>query len=94
MVNSKLYEKVTVKQIDDMKHALGFDNRKVRGTKHRKYEPYRNYFCAGGKDIDDWKELVELGFAEESKENCFHVTSDGRIFLERVTGIHFLEESR
>ena len=47
MVNSAIYEKVTYKQIDDMKHALGFDKRKVRGTKHRRYEPYRNYFNTG-----------------------------------------------
>lgn len=39
MVDSSILEKVTYKQIDDMKHAIGFDNRKVRGTKHRKYEP-------------------------------------------------------
>ena len=39
MVNSAIYEKVTYKQIDDMKHAIGFDKRKVRGTKHRRYEP-------------------------------------------------------
>lgn len=28
MVNSSVYEKVTYKQIDDMKHAIGFDNQK------------------------------------------------------------------
>lgn len=92
MVSSTEYEKVTFKQIDDMKHALGFDNRKVTGTKHRKYEPYRNYFCAGGNDIDDWKILVGLGFSEEGKDNYFRVTADGRDFLERVMGIKFLEE--
>lgn len=47
MVNSAIYEKVTYKQIDNMKHALGFDKRKVRGTKHRRYEPYRNYSMLG-----------------------------------------------
>ena len=93
MVNSAIYEKVTYKQIDDMKHALGFDNRKVMGTKHRTYEPYRNRFQAGGKDVEDWKVLVSLGFAVESQENWFSVTADGRLFLEYVTGIKFLEES-
>lgn len=44
MVNSVVYENVTYKQINDMKHALGFDNRKIRGTKYRRYEPYRNFF--------------------------------------------------
>ena len=32
MVNSSVYEKVTYKQIDDMKHAIGFDNQKGLGT--------------------------------------------------------------
>lgn len=94
MVSSMLYEKVTFKQIDDMKHALGFDNKKVTGIKHRKYTPYRNRFYAGGKDIADWKILVSLGFAEEYSGSLFRVTEDGRFFLERVTGIRFEEESR
>lgn len=93
MVSSALYEKVTFKQIDDMKHALGFDNRKVTGTKHRRYIPYRNRFYAGGKDVEDWKTLVELGLAKEFSIDNFCVTDDGKFFLERVTGIKFEDES-
>lgn len=93
MVNITLYEKVTYKQIDDMKHAIGFDNRKVRGTKHRRYEPYRNYFNAGGRDVEDWEQLVSLGFATKSRENWYHVSVDGRLFLKRVTGVEILPES-
>lgn len=93
MVNSAIYEKVTYKQIDDMKHALGFDERKVRGTKHRRYEPYRNYFNAGERDVKDWEQLVTIGFATKSRENWYHVSDDGRIFLKRVTGVEFLPES-
>lgn len=93
MVSSTIYEKVTYKQIDDMKHALGFDNRKVRGTKYRRYEPYRNYFNAGGRDVEDWEQLASIGFATKSRENWYHVSYDGRIFLERVTGVKFLPES-
>lgn len=89
MVNSAIYEKVTYKQIDDMKHALGFDKRKVRGTK----EPYRNYFNTGERDVEDWEQLVAIGFATKSRVNCYHVSDDGRIFLERVTGVKFLPES-
>lgn len=55
MANSAIYEKVTYKQIDDMKHALGF--------------------------------------ATKSRVNWYHVSEDGRIFLERVTGVKFLPES-
>ena len=93
MVNSAIYEKITYKQIDDMKHALGFDKRKVRGTKHRRYEPYRNYFYTGECDVPDWEQLVSIGFATKSRENWYHVSDDGRIFLERVTGVKFLPES-
>lgn len=93
MVNSAIYERVTYKQIDDMKHALGFDKRKVRGTKNRRYEPYRNYFNAGGKDVEDWEHLVSVGLATKSRENWYHVSDDGRIFLELVTGVKFLPES-
>ena len=42
MVDYNKYQDVTYNQIDMMKHAIGFDDRKVKGTKHRKYEPYRN----------------------------------------------------
>ena len=52
MVNSVVYEKVTYKQIDDMKHAIGFDNRKVRGTKHREILSHiRNYFDARPPEV-------------------------------------------
>lgn len=34
MVKNQEYEKVTYRQISKMKHAIGFENRKVRGTKH------------------------------------------------------------
>lgn len=93
MVSSAIYEKVTYKQIDDMKHAIGFENRKVTGTKHRKYEPYRNYFYTGSADASDWKQLVSIGFAKEGQENYFRVTDDGREFLRRVTGVEILPES-
>lgn len=95
MIKSNVYENVTYKQISHMKHALGFDNRRVTGTKYRKYEPYRNYFCAGECDKPDWDHLVSIGFATKCRdERYYYVTDDGRIFLEIVTGVKILEESR
>ena len=90
MINSTLYQNVTYKQISDMKHALGFDNRKIRGTKHRKYEPYRNYYNTGAEDINSWQQLVSIGFAEKVTENWYCVTEDGRCFLSLVTGVEIL----
>lgn len=95
MIDASLYENVTYKQINDMKHALGFDNGNVTGTNHRTFIPYRNSFHASGKDIKDWKNLVTLGFAIEQSENTFSVTPDGTLFLEKVTGITFeLEQAK
>lgn len=94
MVGSAIYEKVTYKQIDDMKHALGFNNRKVHGTKHRRYEPYRNYFNTGECDVKDWEQLVAIGFADKGKDNWYSVSGDGREFLSMVTGVNILPESR
>lgn len=94
MVCSAIYEKVTFRQIDNMKHALGFSSRKVVGTKNRRYEPYRNYFYAGACDIEDWEYLVSIGFATKSREDYYHVSDDGRLFLEYVTGVKILPESR
>lgn len=91
MVNSSAYMHVTYSQIDKMKHTIGFDNRRVTGTKHRKYIPYRNYYCVpGDPELDD---LVKLGFMEKSSERYYHVTADGRLFLERVTGVKIMPES-
>lgn len=94
MVSSTEYMKVTYKQIADMKHALGFENREVRGTKHRTYEPYRNRYDAGDRDIESWEHLVSIGFAAKRREHWYCVTDDGRIFLEWVTGVKILPESR
>jgi len=93
MVSSVIYYKVTYKQIDNMKHALGFSNGKVTGTKHRKYKPYRNYFYAGQCDIEDWEHLLSIGFATKSREDYYHVSDDGRLFLKFVTGVEMLPES-
>lgn len=94
MVSSTIYENVTYKQIDDMKHAIGFERGRVRGTKHRRYEPYRNYFNTGECDREDWEQLVKIGFADKGKENWYSVSDDGREFLRRVTGVEILPESR
>ncbi len=89
------YEKiqsVTYKQIDDMKHTIGFDAMKVKGTKYRKYEPYRNFFDAGKRDIEDMEKLVEIGLMTKSREHLYHVNDDGKKFLQLVTGVEILPD--
>ncbi len=101
-MNCKIYENVTYKQISDMKHAIGFDKGHIKGTKYRKYEPYRNYFDAGDCRPQHLEELVNIGFMslEQDKlpfsdniHNVYHVTDDGRKFLKLVTGVEILKES-
>lgn len=92
MLNFKKIDNVTYKQIDIMKHTIGFNRGRIRGTKYRRYAPYRNYFGAGLADIADIKKLVEIGLMKEYRKNCFEVTDDGREFLELVTGVTILEE--
>ena len=92
MLNLKKIYNITYKQIDIMKHTIGFNRGRIRGTKYRRYAPYRNYFQAGLADIADIKELVEIGLIKEYRKNCFEVTDDGREFLRLVTGVTILEE--
>ncbi len=92
MIGYKKIQSVTFKQIDDMKHAIGFDNRKVKGTKYRRYEPYRNFFDAGDADMPDMEKLVELGLMTKSRECWYHVNDDGKKFLQLVTCVEILPD--
>lgn len=94
MVNSCEYMKVTYSKIDKMKHTIGFRNDRVKGTKHRKYEPFRNYYCAGECDKKELDELCQLGFMENFRENYYYVTNDGKEFLWIVTGVQILDDMR
>lgn len=88
MLNFKKIDNVTYKQIDIMKHTIGFNRGRIRGTKYRRYAPYRNYFQAGLADM----KLAKIGLMKEYRKNCFEGTDDGREFLELVTGVTILEE--
>lgn len=74
-------EEVTDNQAEMMLHALGADNRTYRTYDKRKYyHAYRNYFDAGGTDVEQWDDLVAKGYAEV--RGFYHVS---------VRGIHLLE---
>lgn len=94
MIDYNKIQNVTYNQIDMMKHSIGFDNRKVRGTKTRKYEPYRNYYNAVERDKVKLDELVEIGLMKKSKESYYHVTDDGKTFLYYVTGVQILPDMK
>ncbi len=92
MIDYNKIKNVTFKQIDYMKHAIGFDDREVKGTKYRRYEPYRNFFDAGKPDIADMEKLVEIGLMTKSRDHCYHVNDDGKKFLQLVTGVEILPD--
>lgn len=92
MLNLKEINNVTYKQIDIMKHTIGFNRGRIRGTKYHRYAPYRNYFDASPADITDIKRLVEIGLMKEYRKNWFEVTDDGKDFLRLVTGVTILED--
>lgn len=78
-------EEVNDYQADMMLHALGADNRPYRAYKGRKYyHSYRNYYDAGGDDMDVWKDLVNKGYADH-KGHFFHVSVRGIRVLEYLT---------
>lgn len=93
MISSVVYEKVAYRQIDDMKYAISFDNRKVRETKYRRYEPYRSYFDVGPRGSKDREQLVSIGLATKGDEHWCHVPDDGRLFLKCVTDVEISPES-
>lgn len=51
---------IIVKQLDYMKHCIGFQPDRVRGRKNRKYEAFRNYFTTSDND-PEWDNLARFG---------------------------------
>lgn len=94
MVTS-IEDKITMKQIGNMKHAIGFDRKKV---KRGKYSAYRNYYTTVDRN-QSWDELVELSFAtrKEFKNGIgydpqyYSLTRMGMDLLERVPGCKIVE---
>lgn len=92
MLDYKKIKNVTFKQIEDMKHTIGFDEKRIKGTKYRRYEPFRNYFDAGQADIEDMETLVKIGLMTKYREHWYCVNDDGKEFLRLVTGVEILPD--
>lgn len=56
-VNALLEIKLTIKQLKEMRHAIGGT---ITDT------PYRNYFNIGKKEDNSWNELVDMNLAIKS----------------------------
>ena len=89
---------VSVKQIENMKHCIGFSESRVKGKKNRKYDAWRNYFTTGGPD-KDWDNLVEQGLAFRevfphgggSDPKLYYVSLDGFEFLGKILSAEITE---
>lgn len=80
------YPTITDHQAELMLHAIGADHRSERKYLDMKYyHAYRNYYDAGGKDIEIWNDLVDKGLAEKGG-HFYHVTVYGLNMLEKLTG--------
>lgn len=89
------WDGVTMAQIDNMMHAIGYEARKV---KRKIYKAYRNYFTTSKPDAD-WQKLVELGLATTEPfehgvgENptVYYVSEEGFTLLSVLLGIKISE---
>lgn len=93
MTCTELKASVTLEQVDNMLHAIGYEDSKIRGRTKHVYTAWRNYYQTGKHKDDGWKKLCELGLARESRKNVFHVTEKGFLFLGRLFKFKFEEES-
>lgn len=81
---------LTIKQIENMKHAIGFDLTKI---KRGKYSAYRNYFTTSGLD-KSWDDLVNKGYAQVGnfgKGKWYSVSQDGIKALETIYEVNITE---
>ena len=66
---------ITIDDLDNLRHMLGVGPRQPRG--------YRNYFVAGGKDVESMERLRVAGLVVKnehyraSADPCYHATLDG-----------------
>ncbi len=89
------------KQINIIKHTLGYRKDRVRGRIHRNYTPYRNYYQISNKSegINELLKLVDKGLMikrlDQFNENStiFHVTEEGRKRLGNILDVTIHEES-
>jgi len=85
---------VNTEQIRMMKHCIGFEKSRIKGTKYRKMEAYRNYFTTADDDelLDS---MVEQGLMEKGKfergignnPQWYSVTEEGLKFISELTSI-------
>lgn len=87
---------LTLQQIQDMKHAIGFRRDLV---KKGRYKAYRNHYTTSIPE-ESWDELVEGGYAKGRpftsgggpNPMIYHVTEEGLMVLEQILEVDIKEE--
>jgi hypothetical protein len=87
---------ITLKQIENMKHCIGFRKDRIM---RKKYVAFRNYYTTSD-DNKSWDELAILGLAEKrsfpngvgNNPQCYFVTKKGLELLERLLECKIVEE--
>ena len=87
---------VSERQIDFMKHAIGFSEHRIKGRKYKKYASYRNYFSSAERcdGFEDLINLTEKGLMRSRQSETywyFHVTQAGLEYLSNLTGVKITE---
>ena len=75
--------KLSIQQIEKMRHAIGLKDGDLR---HGQYRAYRNNFVITGED-KDWEELVSAGCATKrvfDRQAIYCVSSEGAKHLSRL----------
>jgi len=89
---------ISISEIENMKHCIGFEKSKVTGTKHRKMSAYRNYYTTS--DVEPkFQNLITQGLMAEhpyprgcgDNPKCYTVTEKGFKFLSELTSIEITE---
>lgn len=89
---------ISTRQLENMKHAIGFNQVKV---KDKKYLSWRNYFTTDDHD-EEWDELVIQGLAVKRdfklgrgpNPQCYSVSKEGFKFLENQLNIKIITDRR
>lgn len=84
MLNQTSTPAEIVNDLDNLRHMLGVSERTPRG--------YRNYFVAGGNDVESMERLRAAGLVVRnenyrlSADPCYHATGEGAraVGLERL----------
>lgn len=86
--------RLTPEQLDDMRHALGYDPFNKRRRQHHFIYQRNHFICSGISP--DWEELCELGLARkrgtfEGVGVVYSVTESGVDVLSFIHGILLVE---